>query len=343
MQRENSPIQHDRRAVLRAAVAAAGIAAAPLALHAQAKYTIKYATNVVSDNPLNVRLAEAFARIKQETNGAVAIELFPNGQLGSDTDMLSQLRSGALDMLTLSSVILSTLVPSCAIVGVGFAFPSYDAIWAAMDGDLGARLRSDIAKAGIYAQPKIWDLSFKELTSSTRPIRTPEDLKGFKLRVPPGPLWTSLFKAFEAAPTTINMNEAYSALQTKIVEGTELPLTTFYFAKLYEVQKYVSLSRHMWDGWWSLSNRRMWDALPADVKAVIGKHLERSALDHRADVARVEASLVKELAVKGMQVIEIDQKPFRAKLKAAGFYKEWQGRFGPELWGTLEKYTGTIG
>jgi tripartite ATP-independent transporter DctP family solute receptor len=333
-------VQINRRALLGAALAAS--VATPLALRAQPKYTLKYATNVIADNPLNIRLAEAFSRIKQETNGAVVIELFPNGQLGSDTDMLSQLRSGALDMMTLSSVILSTLVPSCAIVGVGFAFPSYDAIWAAMDGNLGERLRADIAKAGLYAQPRIWDLSFKELTSSKGPIRTPEDLKGFKLRVPPGPLWTSLFKAFDAAPTTINMNEAYSALQTKIVDGTELPLTTFYYAKLYEVQKYISLSRHMWDGWWSLSNRKMWEGLPQDVRAVIAKHLDQSALDHRADIARVEASLVKELSAKGMQIIDIDQKPFRAKLQAAGFYKEWKGRFAPELWQTLEKYTGAI-
>jgi tripartite ATP-independent transporter DctP family solute receptor len=316
--------------------------ASPLPLRAQAKHTLKYGTNSPMDNPLNVRLAEALARIKAESNGAVDIQLFPNGQLGSDPDMLSQLRSGALDMFTLSSVILATLVPSCGIVGVGFAFPSYDAIWAAMDGELGARLRADILKAGIFAQKTIWDLSFKELTSSKAPIRTPEDLKGFKLRVPPGPLWTSLFRAFEAGPTTINMNEAYSALQTKVVDGTELPLTTFYFAKLYEVQKYISLSRHMWDGWWSLTNRRTWEGLPDDVRALISTHLDRSGMDHRADIARVEVALVNELRQKGMEIIEIDQKPFRAKLQSAGFYKEWKAKFGDELWGLLEKYTGPI-
>ncbi|WP_128566007.1 TRAP transporter substrate-binding protein [Methylobacterium crusticola] len=212
-----------------------------------------------------------------------------------------------------------------------------------MDGDLGARLRGDIARAGLVAQPRIWDLSFKELTSSTRPIRTPEDLKGFRLRVPPGALWTSLFRAFEAGPTTINMNEAYSSLQTKIVDGTELPLTTLYYTKLYEVQKYVTLSRHMWDGWWSLSNRRLWEGLPDDVRAVVARNLDRSALDHRADVARIEAELARKLSGKGLEIIEIDQRPFRAKLEAAGFYREWKGRFGPELWGVLEKYTGPIG
>jgi tripartite ATP-independent transporter DctP family solute receptor len=336
----DGPMRLSRRGLLGAGLALG--MAAPLPLRAQAKYTLKYATNVASTNPLNLRLAECFARIGQETNGAVDIRLFPDGQLGSDTDMLSQLRSGALEMMTLSSVIISTLIPSCAIVGVGFAFPSYDAIWAAMDGDLGARLRADIAKVGVVAQPRIWDLSFKEFTTSTRPIRAPEDLKGFKIRVPPGRLWTSLFTAFEAGPTTINMNEAFSALQTRVVDGTELPLTTFYYAKLYEVQKYISLSRHMWDGWWSLTNRRMWDGLPDDVRAVIARNLDRSALEHRADVVRVEAELVKELSAKGITFVEIDRKPFRDKLQAAGFYKDWKARFGPELWGILEKYTGSI-
>ena len=327
----------------RAAIAGAStILATPRVLRAQSKYELKYATNVTLDNPLNVRLLEAISRIRQQSGGTVSIELFPNGQLGSDTDMLSQLRSGALDMMTLSSVILSTLVPSCAIVGVGFAFPGYDPIWAAMDGDLGARLRADIAKAGIFAQTGIWDLSFKELTSSARPIRLPEDLKGFRLRVPPGALWTSLFRAFDAGPTSINMNELYSSLQTRIVDGTELPLTTFYFAKLFEVQRYIALSRHMWDGWWSLSNRRMWEELPDDVRTLISTNLNQSCRDHRADIIRAEASLVSELGAKGMQIIEVDQAPFRAKLVSAGFYNEWKGRFGPDLWGLLEKYTGPI-
>ena len=154
-----TPALLERRSVLGAGLALSLVA--PLPARAQAKYALKYATNVASNNPLNIRLSEAIGRIKQETDGAVAIELFSDGQLGSDTDMLSQLRSGALEMMTLSSVILSTLVPSCAIVGVGFAFPSYDAIWAAMDGDLGARLRADMAKAGIFAQSRVWDLSFK--------------------------------------------------------------------------------------------------------------------------------------------------------------------------------------
>lgn len=331
-----------RRSLIAGAASLGATLPMPAVLRAQSKVTLKYATNVNIQNPLNVRLSEAFDRIRKESNGAVDILLFPDNQLGSDPDMLSQLRSGALDMFHLSSVILARLVPACGVVGVGFAFPSYKEIWEGMDGDLGAHLRREIGKAGIHCQEKCWDLSFKEITTSNRLVRTPEDLKGLKLRIPPGPLWVSLFAAFEAAPATISMSETYSALQTRVVDGTELPLTTFYFARLYEVQKYISLTRHMWDGWLSLANKRTWDRLPREVSTLVSTHLDRSAEDHRRDVVETEARLVGELRGKGMEVIDVDQAPFRQKLQSAGFYREWKSKFGAETWGLLEKYTGAI-
>ena len=113
---------------------------------------------------------------------------------------------------------------------------------------------------------KIWDNGFRQTTSSTKPINGPDDYKGFKIRVPVSPLWTSMFKAFDASPASINFSEVYSALQTKIVEGQENPLALISTAKLYEVQKYCSLTNHMWDGFWFLANRRAWEALPEDIQ-----------------------------------------------------------------------------
>ena len=185
-----------------------------------------------------MRQQEAATRIKEATGGRVEIQLFPNNQLGSDTDMLSQLRSGAIDFFSLSGLILSTLVPVASINGIGFAFKDYDTVWNTMDGKLGAYVRGEIGKRGLIAMDKMWDNGFRQITSSTRPIRTPADLKGFKIRVPISPLWTSMFQAFGASPISINFSEVYSALQTKIAEGQENPLSLIEIAKLYEVQKY---------------------------------------------------------------------------------------------------------
>src|SRR5262249_11752378 len=163
---------------------------------------------------------------------------------------------------------------------------------------------------------------------STRPIKTADDLKGFKIRVPPSPLWTSMFKAFDAAPTSINFSETYSALQTKVVEGQENPLAIISSAKLYEVQKYLSQTNHMWDGVWFLANGKAWAALPADVQALITKHINASALDQRADIKKLNDTLQADLTTKGLEFIKVDPAPFRAKLQSAGFYKEWKGKYG---------------
>jgi TRAP-type transport system periplasmic protein len=331
-----------RRTALLAGAAAGVTVAMPWVARAAPEFSLKYANNVPLTHPLNVRAKEAMDRIKAQTNGRVEIEIFPNNQLGSDTDMLSQLRSGAIEFFTLSGLILSTLVPVASINGIGFAWGSYDQVWPAMDGGLGAFIRAQIDKAGLHAMEQAWDNGFRQITSSTRPIKAPQDLSGFKIRVPPSPLWTSMFKAFDAAPTSINFSEVYSALQTKVVEGQENPLAVIFFAKLYEVQKYLSQTNHMWDGFWFLANGKAWNGLPADLRDVIAKNLNQSARDQRDDVKKANDTLQADLTSKGMEFIKVDPAPFRAKLQSAGFYKEWRGKYGDEAWAVLEKFTGPI-
>ena len=307
-----------------------------------AEFTYKYANNLPVTHPLNVRAGEAVARIKEATGGRVEITVFPNNQLGSDTDTLSQLRDGAVEFFNLSGLILAILVPTAAINGVGFAFKDYGQVWPAMDGQLGAFIRGEIGKRGLVAFEKQWDNGYRQITSSTRPIRTPEDLVGFKIRVPPSPLWTGLFKAFGASPTSINFSETYSALQTRLVDGEENPLAVIDVAKLYEVQKYLSVTNHMWDGFWLLANRGALEALPKDAQEIVQREFNRSALEQRADVAKLNATLEGSLKQKGLEFIATDPAAFRAALKKAGFYAEWQGRFGKDAWSALEGAVGTL-
>jgi tripartite ATP-independent transporter DctP family solute receptor len=324
----------------------AGAAAAALPVtgaHAQkAEFNYKYANNLPVTHPMNVRAKEMADAIRAETRGRVDIQIFPSSQLGSDTDMLSQLRSGGIEFFTLSGLILSTLVPQSSISGVGFAFTSYDAVWKAMDGELGAWIRAQIAKANLVAMDRIWDNGFRQITSSTKVITAPEDLKGFKIRVPVSPLWTSMFKAFDAAPASINFAEVYSALQTKVVEGQENPLAIISTAKLYEVQKYCSLTNHMWDGFWFLANKKAWEKLPADLQAIVAKHVNAAGMAERADVAALNATLQKDLAAKGMSFNTPSADAFRAHLRKAGFYAEWKAKFGDEGWAVLERAAGKL-
>jgi TRAP-type C4-dicarboxylate transport system substrate-binding protein len=151
-----------------------------------------------------------------------------------------------------------------------------------------------------------------------------------------------MFKAFDSAPTSINFNETYTALQTRVVDGQENPLAIISTAKLHEVQKYCSLTNHMWDGFWFLANRRAWERVPEDVRRVVTKHVNAAALKEREDVAKLNSSLQDELTAKGMVFNRPEPAPFRDKLRQAGFYTEWKGKYGDEAWATLEKFTGNL-
>jgi tripartite ATP-independent transporter DctP family solute receptor len=331
-----------RRALL------AGAAAFPLLTMLKwpasaAEFELKYATGQDPTHPVNLRAQEALTRIREATSGRVDIKLFPANQLGSDTDLLTQVRNGSVEFFNLSSLILATLVPISGITSVGFAFKNYDEVWGAMDGQLGNHIRSEIAKTPIFTVSKIWDNGFRHVTSSTREIRGPADLKGFKLRVPPAPPLTSLFKALDAAPTPINFNEVYTSLQTKVVEGQENPLAIIATARLYEVQKTCSLTAHVWDGYWVLGNKRAFAKLPADVQALITRELDKSAADQRADIAKLSDTLKADLKAKGITFIDVQQDDFRKALASTNFYTEWKQKYGPTAWDLMEKVSGKLG
>ena len=308
-----------------------------------AEFELKYATGQDPSHPVNVRARQAHDRIREATSGRVDIKLFPANQLGSDTDLLSQVRNGSVDFLNLSSLILATFVPISGISSVGFAFKSYDDVWKAMDGELGNLIRAEIAKTSVFTMSKIWDNGFRHITSSGREIKSATDLKGFKIRVPPAPPLTSLFKALEAAPSPINFNEVYTALQTKVVEGQENPLAIISTARLYEVQKSCSLTSHVWDGYWVLGNKRSFQRLPVDVQHIIQHELDKSASDQRADVARLNSTLTTDLKAKGINVMNVRPEDFRNKLRATAFYAEWKSKYGTAAWDLLEKVSGKLG
>jgi len=134
----------------------------------------------------------------------------------------------------------------------------------------------------------------------------------------------------------------YSALQTHIVEGQENPLAVIATGKLYEVQKYCAMTNHMWDGFWFLANKQSFARLPPELQAIVRNAVNDAAVKERADVFALNNSLKAELQSKGLQFNDVDQDPFRDKLRAAGFYADWHKKFGNEAWALLEKYSGKL-
>src|SRR6201746_17144 len=257
----------------------------PRSASAAAEFEFKLGVNTPDTHPLTLRLIEAAKAIGAQSSGRLNVTVFPNSQLGGDPEMLSQVRAGGIELLAAPSMTLSTLVPLSGLPSVGFAFRSYDQVWAAMDGAVGEVVRDAIGKAGIVPMNRIWGNGFRRMTSSSsRQLMGVEDLRGFKIRVPVTALLTSLFSGLGALPSSISYSELYSALQTHIVEGQENPLAQVSTGKLYEVQKYCALSNHCWSGYWIIGNRRALSGLPPDLMEIVNASFDATALKERADL-----------------------------------------------------------
>jgi len=197
-------------------------------------------------------------------------------------------------------------------------------------------------KQGLFALEKAFDHGFRNITSRTKPINTPDDLRGMKIRLPVAPTLIALFKSLNASPTALNFGEVYSALQTGVVDGQENPLQLIDEAKFYEVQKYVSMTGHVWTGIHCAFNLAAWKKLPPDIQDTIGHHMTEAATLERADWISNNETVTRTLQEHGMIFNTPDVAPFRAVAAKNGFYAEVRKRMGEEPWALLEKYTGKL-
>ena len=221
-----------------------------------ADYTWKLDHTAPASFLLRIRLVAAAEKIKADSHERIELQVFPDSQLGGDNDLLSQTRSGAPECCQPTGQILASILPVTAISALGFAWTDYSKIWPAMDGDLGKYIRAQIiAKAGLFPMERMWDLGYRQVTASTKPIKAADDLVGLKIRVLVAPGLVTLFQTLKAAPLALQFPEVYSALQTHIADGEENLLTLIKAAKFYEVQKYCSATNHVWDGHWVLRQR----------------------------------------------------------------------------------------
>ena len=333
----------NRRTLLGTGAAALGAAMINPGRAQAAEYTLKWGHSMQLNHSLTIRGTEAVERIREETDGRVDIQIFPNSQLGGDSDMASQVRSGALEMYTPAATSFAPLIPVVGIVNTAFAFKDSAAGWAAMDGELGGYIRQQFEPMGVHVFDNFWENGFRQITTSEKPIMAPEDLSGMKMRVPISPMLQSMFQALDASPTSMNVSELYSALQTKVVDGQENPLSVISSRNFNEVQNYCSLTNHSWDTWFQVVNLRVWERIPEELQEIIARNINASGLQQRQDIQDAEASLKAQLQEAGMEFVDPDRDAFREALKTAGFYSHWREVFGEEAWGKLEASVGGLG
>jgi tripartite ATP-independent transporter DctP family solute receptor len=296
--------------------------------------------NQPTGSPTARRAIEMAAAINRETEGAFRLEVFPESRLGPDPKMFTDLRAGALEFF-MAGATLGEVAPTSALPLLPFAFTEPKAVFAALDGALGERIRGELAQNGLHAFGRCWQNGFHHLTTSVRPIYTADDLAGLSFRSPGGAIAGDFFRSLGAEAGMVPFSGMYEALKAREFDGQSDPLGVVLSLKLYEVQSYLSLTAHWWSGFTLLANAAAWGALPRAIQEVVERHAEKFALRQREDIEQINASGAEELARRGMQVNTADTASFRAKL--GDFYTRWRTKAGPEMWRLLESYAGEIG
>jgi tripartite ATP-independent transporter DctP family solute receptor len=330
-----------RRSFITRAVLGSGIVFGR-SIHA-AEYQFRQFHNQTDSSTLHLRLVEMWDAVRRETNGRVETQVFAENDkiAGSDPAALKMLIAGELEFFTLMGGILGNVVPPAEVQQVPFAFRSAAEAHAAIDGALGAHLREEMAAKGIFGFPvAAFDNGMRQITSVVRPIASPADLVGLRIRIPLGQMFEDTFKALGAEPVILNVNQLYEGLKSGKADAQENPLAITELFKLYEVGKFVSMTNHMWSGFNLMANLPVWRRLPTDIQGVIERNARRYVRLQRQDQQRLNDSLRALLTKRGLTFNDVEPAPFRAKL--SGMYATWKERLGRKTWALLEATTGRL-
>jgi tripartite ATP-independent transporter DctP family solute receptor len=307
-----------------------------------AQFTYKLANDQTPTHPMNVATVDAIKRIQDGSGGQIEIKLFPSSVLGGDPQMIAQLRSGALELLQIGNNIMGSVIPSAALLSMPFAFKTPQQYQAAANGPLGAYIGTAGAAIGVRKFETAFYGGFFEVQNRVRPINVPADLKGLKIRVPPGPIDVGTFKAFDAAPTVITLSEVYTSLQTHLIDGIEVPLPTVRNFKFYEQVKYCSLTHHSGLAYLLFANGDAWQRLPKNLQEIVDRELNAAAAAASKSMASQEASVETELTADGMTFNRPALEPFGQVIRASGLYKQLRDQYDPKGWDMLERTTGKL-
>jgi tripartite ATP-independent transporter DctP family solute receptor len=296
--------QSFRRTLLVAALAAGAASA-----WAQPALKLTLGHGAAPGNPRHEAALKFGEIVKAKTNGRIEVQVAPSAQLGDDAAMVTALRTGALDLSANSQGAVSTVVPEYAAFGMPFLFSGLSQAWKVMDGPVGRELADKSQEKGLVVLG-FWDNGIRHMSNSKRPLVKPEDLKGLKMRTPPDAVTVDIMQALGAEAQQIKFAELYVALQQGVVDGQENPLMNIHASKLYEVQKFITLTAHKYEMTPFLMSKRTWDKLSAEDRKVVQEAAADATALQRRLSQESDEKLVAELKAKGVRVDVADKAAF---------------------------------
>ena len=319
-----------RRVVGFVVVLALGLAVLTVAAGQSAAATAIRMGHVGYPGSLLAVVNDEFAkRVNEALKGKYEVKVFHSSQLGSDEEMLKGIKVGMLEMFQ-PSTIMSTVDPKFGVFEMPYLFKDRAHVKkVAEDPQVKTALFDPLPEKGLRLLG-MWENGFRVITNNVRPIVKPEDLKGIKLRVPSGVWRVKMFRAYGANPTPLAYGEVFAALQAGVMDGQENPFPQIWGGKFHEVQKYLSLSDHVYTPSYSIVSERFWKTLPPDIQQVLAKISVEVGDFARKEGARMDKDLEEKMA-KSVKINEVDKDAFVAASKPVyeEFAKEVKG--GKEL------------
>lgn len=272
--------------------------------------TIKFAHAGSPTHPYSVGIEKLTPILERNSGGAIKLQVFCCAQLGSERELAEGTRLGTINVTSVAAEgALPAWVPELQVFGLPFLVRDRAHAYKVLDGTIGKEFEAKLEAQGFHVLGW-WELGFRNMTTRNRPIRTPEDLKGLKMRVQEAKVWLGLMRSLGAIPTPIPFGELYNALQQGVVDGQENPIVTIVSMKFYEVQKQVGLTEHTYTSLPILANKMWWEGLTAAQRQVIADSFKASVVEQRRTVAAQVEDGMKFLRGQGVTITEVDKAKF---------------------------------
>jgi len=312
------------------AVFAGGASEKPKAA-AKPATVLKISNGINEAHPTFLACKEFEKIVESKLPGKYDVQVYANAQLGDDVRATEAVRMGTLEMVATSASPLTGLVPEFNVFDLPFIVTSFKAADAVYDGPIGAKLAALLEPKGIKLLA-YYENGFRQLTNSVREVKSPADLKGLKIRTMQNPIHLAAWRALGSNPTPMPFSEVFTAMQQKTIDGQENPIPTIYLQKFYEVQKYVTLTGHVYGPHILLINKKMFDGFPAEDQKIILEAAQASAKFQRETNRKMDRDFIAELKKAGMVVTELTPEQLKAFQEAVKpVYDEWIPKIGKDL------------
>jgi TRAP-type transport system periplasmic protein len=306
----------DRRAFLRAGGGAGLALSSPYIARGAFPMTLRWAHFAQEDHPAHIAAMQFAAAVEKRTDGVIRFNIFPNNVLGNPNEQIQQIKFGFIDMGLPTQGQLDKFDGAFAVVPMPFIFDGLEHVYRVLDGPAMEWLAPLAEKRGFVLLHN-WEYGFRNMTNSVRPIHTPDDVKGLKLRSPPELQILASMEALGAVVQPIELPKLYLALSRHVVDGQENPIAVIYFNKFYEVQEHLALTRHVYNNMVHTIGTYTWKRLSPEQQAIFREESAAAGTLMRRLIGDQEAELIGKLEAAGLRVTRPDLAPFRARMEPA--------------------------